>query len=223
MRLLPFVSLAADSLALFHKYVPDSCVVPELSSGRRGFLSSKSDSSAFQGLFLPDLHKEEFVNAAEDLSSSTGFLKRQVDKYAFVPQDADLYLCPKRVSPKLVAVASRLGKKFGTRGPFDKSDNLLFDLSSLTASGLRMSVVMDLLVELLASADDLHITVEDRIGLGAGHERGFGYSFLTACGDFAFHREASSGGCAHLFGHSSTPNSRTASADSSGQPPPLWR
>ena len=111
--------------------MPDSCFVPELSSGRRGFLSSKSDSSAVQGLFLPDLHKEEFVNAAKDLSSSTSFLKRQVNKYAFVPQDAASYLCPKRVSPKLVAVASRLGKKFGTRGPFDKSDNLLFDLSFL--------------------------------------------------------------------------------------------
>ena len=42
--------------------------------------------------------------------------------------------------------------------------------------------------------------------------------FLTACGAFAFHREVSSGGCAHLFGHSTASNSRTASADSVASP-----
>ena len=125
--------LAAEALGLFHKYVPDSCVVPEVSTGRRGFLSSKSDSSASRGLLVPDLHKEEFLLAAKDIPESTKVLKRQVGKYSFVAKDTAAFLRPKRISSKLEAVASRLGKKFGTRGPFEKSDYLLFDLSSLVS------------------------------------------------------------------------------------------
>ena len=84
---VPPVSLAAEALGLFHKYVPDSCVVPEVSTGRRGFLSSKSDSSASRGLLVPDLHKEEFLHAAKDIPESTKVLKRQVGKYSFVAKD----------------------------------------------------------------------------------------------------------------------------------------
>ena len=40
---------------------------------------------------------------------------------------------------------------------------LLFDLSSLVSSGLQLSIVMDMLVELLASADDLQISGDDRV------------------------------------------------------------
>ena len=92
---------------LFHKYVPDSCVVPEVSTGRRGFLSSKSDSSSARGLLLPELHKEEFVKASKDISVSAGALRRQAGRYAFVTKDSDAFLRPKRISSKLVAVASR--------------------------------------------------------------------------------------------------------------------
>ena len=154
---VPPVSLAAEALGLFHKYVPDSCVAPEVSTGRRGFLATKSDSASSRGLLIPDLHKEEFLQAAKDVPGSAKVLKRQVSKYAFVDKDTAAFLRPKRVSSKLEAVASRLGKKFGTRAAFDKSDALFFDFSALVSSGLQLSIVMDMLVELLANADDLQM------------------------------------------------------------------
>ena len=160
---VPPVSLAAEALELFHKYVPDSCVIPEVSRGRRGFLATKSDSVSSRGLLIPDLHKEEFLQAAKDVSGSAKILKRQVGKYAFVDKDFTAFLRPKHISPKLEAVASRLGKKFGTRAAFDKSDVLLYDLSALVGSGLQLSIVMDMLVELLANADDLQISGDDRV------------------------------------------------------------
>ena len=50
---VPPFSLAAEALELLHKYVPDSCVAPEVSKGRRGFLTTQVRLGFVSGSFDP--------------------------------------------------------------------------------------------------------------------------------------------------------------------------
>ena len=62
-------------------------MAPEVSKGRRGFLTTQVRLGFVSGSLIPDLHKGDFLQAAKDVPVSAKVLKRQVSKYAFVDKD----------------------------------------------------------------------------------------------------------------------------------------
>ena len=149
--------LAKRVTGLFHKYVPDVGVTPETSEGRKGFFAGRSKAvSSFQ-LRVQDIHKEEFVCTSSRPKKASLDIRKQVSGI-FVEGDDGL-LTPKSISPEVLKLADMLETGKNSLLKSDKGDA---DVSFAITGGLRLSVLNDMLLELLAGSQELDISPPDQ-------------------------------------------------------------
>ena len=153
----PRLKLPERILGFFKKYAPEAGFEPEEKQGRKGFLARSSEKNQNFRLRLPETHKEEFKGAAKVSKTQIRALGKLASQFYFIKEDEDRFLDSKTLSPELIKTASKM-HIYKSHLMDKKGAERALSIST----GVRLSVINDMLIELLAASRELNISTDDR-------------------------------------------------------------